>query len=376
MAEIVATGQISIVDLSDAVSLSAFITASQNTTQVYDATAQTYSPSYASTAQVLTLNLTKAGSTASVLSGVTGNIKWYRYDGSNKTEITSTTSSDGYYLSGTNRNVCNVKTNQNAANGGTRFECSGTYTDTTTKLTIQFSATIDLNVVTLAKSPLLLNVYGGKGTMFYNTQPASLTVNADLYKGNSLSGGNKQFKFFYMDTAVTSASSTGYDADGGVGWHLCSSTTTGQKPNVSPGSNTTGQGILTVTPAAVTNTQTFKVVCMDNTGGTAGTKTTGIITFLDYTDPISIVIESSGGTIFKNSIGSTILKARLFRKGEEIDAAGTDKSITYKWYKYDQSGTIVSNFGGSNVAYKTGKSITVNATDITNTGTFRCEVTK
>lgn len=376
MTEIVATGQISIVDLSDAVSLSSFITASQNTTQVYDATAQTYSPSYSSTAQVLTLNLTKAGSTNSVLSGVTGNIKWYRYDGSNKVEITSTASSDGYYLSGTHRNVCNVKTNQNAANGGTRFECSGTYTDATTKLTIQFTASIDLNVVTLAKSPLLLNVYGGKGTMFYNNQPASLTVNADLYKGNSLSGGNKQFKFFYMDTSVVNNSSTGYDADGGVGWHLCSSSTTGQTPNVAPNTNTTGQGVLTVTPSAVTNTQTFKVVCKDNAGGTAGTKSTGIVTLLDYTDPISITIESSGGTIFKNSIGSTILKARLFRKGEEIDAAGTDTSITYKWYKYDQSGNIVSNFGGTNIAYKTGKSITVSASDITNTGTFRCEVTK
>ena len=376
MAEIVATGQISIVDLSDAISLSAFITASQNTTQVYDATTQSYSPSYTSTTQILTLNLTKAGSTDSILSGVTGNIKWYRYDGATKTEITSTTNTDGYYLSGTNCNVCNVKTNQNASTGGTRFECSGTYTDPNTKTTTQFSAVIDLNVLTLAKSPLVLNVYGGKGTMFYNNQPASLTVNADLYKGNALSGGNKQFKFFYMDTSVTSTSSTGYDADGGVGWHLCSSSTTGQTPNVDSGVDTTNQGILTVTSAAVTNTQTFKVVCMDNAGGTAGTKTTGIITLLDYTDPISIVIESTGGTIFKNSIGNTILKARLFRKGEELDADGKDSSYLYKWYKYDQSGNIVSDFGGTGINYKTSKTITVNATDITNTGTFRCEVTK
>ena len=376
MAEIVATGQISIVDLSDAISLSAFITASQNTTQVYDATTQSYSPSYTSTTQILTLNLTKAGSTDSILSGVTDNIKWYRYDGATKTEITSTTNTDVYYLSGTNRNVCNVKTNQNASTGGTRFECSGIYTDPNTKTTTQFSAVIDLNVLTLAKSPLVLNVYGGKGTMFYNNQPASLTVNADLYKGNALSGGNKQFKFFYMDTSVTSTSSTGYDADGGVGWHLCSSSTTGQTPNVGSDVDTTNQGILTVTPAAVTNTQTFKVVCMDNAGGTAGTKTTGIITLLDYTDPISIVIESTGGTIFKNSIGNTILKARLFRKGEELDADGKDSSYLYKWYKYDQSGNIVSDFGGTGINYKTSKTITVNATDITNTGTFRCEVTK
>ena len=58
---IIAAGQITVVDLSDAPVLSAFITASKPTTQVYDQTAASYNPSYASSAQTLTLNLTKQG---------------------------------------------------------------------------------------------------------------------------------------------------------------------------------------------------------------------------------------------------------------------------------------------------------------------------
>nr|WP_237025229.1 hypothetical protein [Lactococcus lactis] len=71
---IVSSGQITITDLSDGMQLNAFITASGVTTQTYDATAQTWSPSYATTPQVLTLNLTKAGSTSSVIGGVSGKL--------------------------------------------------------------------------------------------------------------------------------------------------------------------------------------------------------------------------------------------------------------------------------------------------------------
>ncbi|MCT0031200.1 hypothetical protein EFK22_14235, partial [Lactococcus lactis subsp. lactis] len=78
---IVSSGQITITDLSDGMQLNAFITASGVTTQTYDATAQTWSPSYATTPQVLTLNLTKAGSTTSVISGISGTITWTRSDG-------------------------------------------------------------------------------------------------------------------------------------------------------------------------------------------------------------------------------------------------------------------------------------------------------
>ena len=370
---IISSGQITITDLSDAPVLSAFITASQTTTQVFDQTANTYNPSYTSTPQPLTLNLTKAGQSTSIL-GQVGKVSWYEYNGSTKTAVTSTTNTDNQYLSGTYNEVLRTKVNVPASAGAKRYEAVGTWTDPVTGLKVDFRASIDLLVVQLGKQALILNVYTGKGNTFYNNQPANLTVNADLYKGNALSGGNKQFKFFYADSTVTGSSSTGYDADGGIGWHLCSSTTTGQTPNVAPGTNTTAQGVLTITPDVVVDSQTYKVVCIDQTGGTAGQQAIGVETILDFSDPIVLVVESSAGNTFKNSIGSTTLKARLYRKGEELDADGTSTNYTYKWSRRDKNGTLDPNFGGTGNQYKTGKSIAVSASDVSNKAVFTCEV--
>lgn len=370
---IVSSGQITITDLSDAPVLSAFITASQTTTQVFDQTANTYNPSYTSTPQTLTLNLTKAGQSTSIL-GQVGKVNWYEYNGSTKTAVTSTTITDNQYLSGTYNEVLNTKVNVPASAGAKRYEAVGTWTDPITGLKVDFRATIDLLVVQLGKQALILNVYTGKGNTFYNNQPANLTVNAELYKGNALSGGNKQFKFFYADSSVVGSGSAGYDSDGGIGWHLCSSTTTGQTPNVSAGTNTTAQGVLTVTPDVVTNSQTFKVVCIDQDGGTSGQKAIGIATILDFSDPIVVVIESSAGDTFKNSTGSTTLKARLYRKGEELDADGTGTSYTYKWSRRDKNGTLDANFGGTGNQYKIGKSIAISASNVSDKAVFTCEV--
>ena len=370
---IIAAGQITMVDLSDAPVLSAFITASKPTTQVYDQTAASYNPSYASSAQTLTLNLTKAGSTASILGGI-GKVRWFVVDGSTKTEITSTTNTDNQYLSGSHNENLTTKVNIDPSKGSKRFEASGTWKDNATDLNVDFHATIDLFVNQVGKQALVLNVYAANGNTFRNNLPASLTVNADLYKGNVLSNGNKQFKFFYQDTTVTATTSAGYDADGGLGWHLCSSTTTGQTPNVAPNTNTTNQGVLTITPEVVTNAQTFKVVCVDKAGGTNGQKTQGICTIVDMSDPISITAESSAGNIFKNGQGSTVVKLRLFRNGEELDADGTDKSYTYKWAKYNKNGVMDANFGGTGNAYKTGKTLSINASEISAKADFKYEV--
>lgn len=370
---IISSGQITITDLSDAPVLSAFITASQTTTQVFDQTANTYNPSYAITPQVLTLNLTKAGQTTSIIDQAS-NVSWYEYIGNTKNQISSVTNTDDQYLSGSRNEKITIKVNTQSSVSAKRYEAVGTWTDPITGLSVDFRAIIDLLVVQLGKQALVLNVYTGKGNTFYNNQPAKLTVNADLYKGNTLSGGNKQFKFFYSDSSVSSTSSAGYDADGGIGWHLCNSTTTGQTPNVEPTANTTAQGVLTVTADKVVNSQTFKVVCIDKDGGTSGQKATGVATILDFSDPVVVIIESTAGSTFKNSIGTTTLKARLYRKGEELDADGTGSTYTYKWSRRDKNGALDAKFGGTGNQYKIGKTIAVSASDVSDKATFFCEV--
>lgn len=369
---IIAAGQITVVDVSDAPVLNAFITASQPTTQVYSQTSGTYNPSYAATPQVLTLNLTKAGSTASIVSG-TSSIQWYALDGSQKIEITSKDpNAAGSFVSGEHNEKLTTKFNIETNKGSKRFGVSGTWRDPLTGLDVQFSAEIDLFVIQIGKEAQVLNVYAGNGNTFRNNTPASLTVNADLYRGNVLTNDNKQFKFFYQDTTVTGSTAGGYDADGGIGWHLCSSKTAGQTPNVEPTATTTSQGVLTVTSDAVVNAQSFKVVCISKGGNFDGNKSTGLCTLVDMSDPYSLMLDSSTGNIFKNRQGSTVLKALLYQNGEELDTEGTAK--TYKWTKYNKNGVMDVNFGGSGNAYKTGKSITVNADEIEAKANFKCEV--
>ena len=84
------------------------------------------------------------------------------------------------------------------------------------------------------------------------------------------------------------------------------------------------------------------------------------------------MLDSSAGNIFKNRQGATTIKARLYRNGEELDTAGTAKR--YKWSKYDKNGVMDANFGGTGNAYKTGKTITVNASDIVAKAMLKCEV--
>lgn len=370
---VVSSGQITLTDLSDAPVLSAFITASANTTQMYDATGQTWSPSYASTPQTLTLNLTKAGSGTSILSGVSEPVTWSRIDNGTPTAITSTLNTDTQYLSGTSNSVLKTKINVPINGNGSRFIATGNWLDPISGLLVPFYASIDLFVIQLAKSPLIASVYTGSGGAFYNNLPATLTINADLYKGGQLSSGNKQIKFFYASSSVISTSSTGYDADGGLGWYLCQTNTVGASANVAPtASNVTSQGILTVTADFVTNAQTFKAVIIDKAGGTSGTVATGIATLIDYSDPIAIVMESTSGDVFKNNQGSTTITAKLYQSGQEIDTTGS--KYIYKWSKRDQNGVLDANFGGTGNQYKTGKSITVTATDINIKGTYFCEV--
>ena len=275
-------------------------------------------------------------------------------------------------MSGSANSALTTKVNVPIANSASRFTASGLWIDPNTGLNVPFSAVLDLTVVQLAKSAVLANVYAGNGGAFYNNMPASLTVNADLYKGGQLSAGNKQVFFGYSDSSIATTGSVGYNSNLGLGWHLCTASTTGTLPNVAAVTNTTSQGILTVIPAAVANAQSFKAVIIDQAGGTAGTVVSGIITLLDYTDPLTCTIDSTAGSIFKNGSGTTTLTCRVYQSGAEIDTAGT--TYTYKWSQRDQNGVLNANFGGTGNQYKTGKTISVVASDINVKAQYTCEV--
>ena len=365
---VISSGQITIIDMYDAPVLNAWISASQTTSQTYNNTTNGYTPDYAKSAQVLTLNLTKAGSAASIL-GAAKSVKWTKRVGTVSTEITSTTNTDTEYKSGTAQSILTTKVNVPTENNAIIWSVEGIWTDPATGLEVPFSASINLTLVQLAKASVVASLSAPNGDFFRNNTPASLKVTCDIYKDGSLSAGSRKYKWFASDTSIK----TSQDSDAGVGWKKITATTGTSGIVSSSGFDVpvTTQGVLTVYPDAVVNAQTFMVVATDNAGGTSGTKMKQYITLKDMDDPIMVIVESTGGNILKNGAGSTTLKARLLQNGEEIDDGGT--IYTYSWTKWEK-GVMNPNFGGTGIAFKTGKKLSVGSTDVNSTATFIVEV--
>jgi len=73
-------------------------------------------------------------------------------------------------------------------------------------------------------------------------------------------------------------------------------------------------GTITIYPNAVTNIQTFKckIKDTDSTSPSYNQYFEDYVTIIDMQDPYSVTIESTGGSVFKDGVGSTRLIARLF----------------------------------------------------------------
>jgi len=162
-----------------------------------------------------------------------------------------------------------------------------------------------------------------------------------------------------MDASVTSSSSTGYDADFGVGWRKLANTT-----GKYSGATT---ATITIYAAAVESYGVFRCCAKDTdtASATYNSKFYDVCTFIDNSDPLQVVITSTGGDVFKNGEGSTVLTAVCYQAGVEVDAAG---SGTYTWTKYDKNGNIDTTWGTS--GSKTGKTLSVANTDVDTKATF------
>lgn len=82
-------------------------------------------------------------------------------------------------------------------------------------------------------------------------------------------------------------------------------------------------------------------------------------------DAITLTITSSNGTIFKNNAGSTTLTAHVYKGAVEqtISDAGVVSGLgTVKWYV------------GSSTTGKASKTLTVSASDVTNSAVYTCQL--
>lgn len=245
------------------------------------------------------------------------------------------------------------------------------------------------------KNAIVFSLYAPNGTVFVNAASSETKqIKAQAYDGSTaIADANATFKWYKY-------------SNGGWGSELA---TTVNKYNVN-GST------LTVYASEVPSEASFKCEMTYPTTGTTKTYT-DIITLIDKTDNYQMSIDSTGGDVFKNTRGTTVLTARLWQNGTEVDApkssvyASADPTSstpatgdfyykytsgshtvklmryngsawadvtndathkhtkTYTWYRRDANGDPMDN----GAAFATGKAIYVTDADVTNKTVFICE---
>lgn len=364
------------------------------------------------------------GSVATLTPGVKpGSAKWYK----NGTEITS--GQDGCtiadaaakYALTINANHMSITAPQ------VRYTFEAVYIDAN-GLEIAFRAEIQFTQHQSAGATICAIAYAPLGVVFRNDEVASLKAHCDLWRGAAIDTTNVTYAWGIKDssvfanttlsaaavtgaTTVTVASVANMEAGGkiiiGTPTYTISSLNTSTKTvtltsaltadaasgaavkspyynsilgvgwacltSANPRGITAGwtSNEITITSDAVLNFETFKCAIKDtdtSTGNASANKVVcDIISFSDMSDPIMVDIVSQKGFVIKNDANDVDAKAVLYRGGEEIDAAGTE--YTYTWKLWNAAGTAVAK------TY-TGKTITVVKADVTGKGVLMCEVSK
>nr|DAL73499.1 MAG TPA: Putative minor structural protein 1 [Caudoviricetes sp.] len=350
-----AQGQFTIIDYNDALTLTGYIGSSHTKTQMYNPDNGTYTPDWATHNVVLTPSLYVIGTTTDKITSTNvTSVKWYV--GSSTTAITS---SGNYALSGAKSHILTIKGNVMAGQPGIDYRCVITYKDDSTGLSITHPLTISFARVVNGSGITDLLITTPGGNVFKNHEVATLTAKAELWRGSTVDTTNVTYKWAVMDSTVTSSSSAGYDAAFGTGWRKLTDTT-----GMYSGTTT---ATITVYAAAVDSYAVFKCVATDSdsTSNTYNSSFTDVATFIDNSDPIQVIVTSTGGDVFKNGVGSTVLTAVVYQAGAEIDADGKG---TYTWTKYNKDGAIDTSWGTS--GSKTGKTLSVSSADVATKATF------
>lgn len=354
----IATGQFTIIDYNDALTLTGYIGSNKAKTQMFNPDNNSYNPDWVSSNLVLTPSLFKLGSPTDIITdAAVQTIDWY--DVSNGTE-TLITANANYAIGASKPKALTVKTNVLAGLPGKDFMCKIIYRDPSTNLDLVYKMSISFSRVVNGGGIADAVAWCPEGNVFKNGAVASLKAQCDLWRGSVIDSTNVSYQWYQQDSAIVT------DQGGGIGWRKLADVA-----NVVTG---TTANIMTIFPSAVTGFGVFKCIIKDTDSGSNTYNQTFMdtVTIADQSDPLQVTITSTGGDVFKNGVGSTTLAAKVYQAGTEVDSAGT--KYTYKWYKYDKNGTLVANFGGTGINYKTGKTLAVGDADVDVKATFSVEV--
>lgn len=164
------------------------------------------------------------------------------------------------------------------------------------------------------------------------------------YKGTNGSNGANGTSVTITSTSVTYQASTGGTTPPTGTWNPT-------VPNVPNGQYLWTKTVVNYSDGKSTESYSVSYKGTNGINGTNGK------------DAITLVITSSGGTIFKNAAIATTLTAHVYKGGVEMTGANLTALGTIKWYK-----------DGGATAVATGSSYTISAGDVDNKATFSAQL--
>ena len=351
----IAQGQFTIIDYNDAITLMGYISSNKPKTQVYTPDSGTSNPDWSrSPYLVLTASLFVAGSGTGqdvIDTAAVTDLNWYK--GADSAPLI--TEAGKRTVSG---KTLTILENLSAAEPSVEYRCRLHYTDATTGLTLPYEMSITLNRVVNGGGLVALVVTTPDGNIFRNGA-GTLTARAELWRGSTVDDTLVSYQWYQQDSSAP-------DQGAGEGWKKLAGQT---------------DRTLTVSASDVGGAEVFKCVATDAdtspTNPTSGQTFSDTASFVDMTDPYSVIVSSDGGSVFKNGNGNATLTAHLYQSGAEIDTGATPQ-FTYTWSRYQENsrGENVRLAFADGSEVKTGKTLAVGGADVDVKATFIVEVTK
>lgn len=369
MPSVVSTGQFTIVDNNDAKTITANIAASLGTQQNYtkDDTVAVFSPSYASTNNVLTPVISISSPSgpkdlvASQLAQLSS-VGWSTSASGTPNIVSAGSNGDttNYGYDGTTL-ALSLKTNTlTKASPSKTFYFSAIYTDPSTSLQSSILAQITIGLVVTGTNALYILIEGDDVLPKTDTEVRNkITMTAELMRGSAkeTSLATNAYKWCkIVDGVEQELLNTHADWSSTVAsrkFKFLNSADTEVTPLASSGYHTGKK--LVIFDDAVNGVQSYRVYIMDDESSSPYSKT---FTVQDKGDPYQVTIKSTAGDKLKNGQGSTTLSVTVTKAGKAFTIPAGWK---YKWSFTDGAGRPAA-FVNSSALFSSSCSIASNTT--------------
>lgn len=326
-----ARGQITITDLNDAKTVNMFLSSSKPLTQVF--TDPSYEPDFSSSPLVITPEIYASGDNSGNLISQCASAPAWTINGKTPSAFGATVGDTSPWALTIGKNMTDAQQ--------WHIVCEAEWTDTDTSLATKVKADITLAKV-VNGGTLCFAQIAGPTVLKNDTQ--SVTLEAQLIRGGQAEPDTTDVEYQWQRL-------------GTGGWE-----------NIAGATAQT----LKVAAADVTNIASYRVAVTDKdaTSGTYGqTFTSAQVDVVDMSDPYSVRMDTSNGTVLVNGQGSTVITPVILRGGYEVALA--DGQATYAWSAVDKDGSAITLTS----AQQSGKTLEVKKDLVSVKTTFICDVT-